>query len=183
MWLLKYHKQSSNYLFKADKVFQKSKKLRFDTCDSKQVCTDTLPPQFSKENRLLKLWDTNGDILARSWVRTLVAKSDWCASLNVVSINSRPLLSRTALANPSGPFSRKISFQPLGCWGAERGTDRLDFCLHCIHMLSCTVTFSSAIYICSLFNTNTSSKLFGYAFQIDWIYTSGYDTGFDIGGS
>lgn len=40
------------------------------------------PPQFSTEYKLEKLWATKGDILRRSWVRTLVASRDWWASLN-----------------------------------------------------------------------------------------------------
>ena len=39
------------------------------------------PPQFSTEYKLEKLWATKGDILRRSWVRTLVASRDWWASL------------------------------------------------------------------------------------------------------
>lgn len=72
------------------------------------------PPQFSRLKRLLKLWLTNGEIFFRSWVRTLVARSDWWASLKVVSISSRPWWARTALANPSGPSLSNTSRKPTG---------------------------------------------------------------------
>ncbi len=72
------------------------------------------PPQFSRLNRLLKLWLTNGEIFFRSWVRTLVARSDWWASLKVVSISNSPWWARTALANPSGPSRSSTSRKPTG---------------------------------------------------------------------
>ena len=50
----------------------------------------------------------------RSLVLTRVAKSDWCASLIVVSVMSNPGFCLTAFAYPSGPRDFKISRQPGG---------------------------------------------------------------------
>ena len=50
----------------------------------------------------------------RSRVLTRVAKSDWCASLIVVSVMSNPGFCLTAFAYPSGPRDFKISRQPGG---------------------------------------------------------------------
>lgn len=84
------------------------------TFGSTSVSDTNSPPQFSRLKRLLKLWLTKGEIFFRSWVRTLVARSDWWASLNVVSISSRPWWARTALAKPSGPSRRSTSRKPTG---------------------------------------------------------------------
>lgn len=83
--------------------------------ERKQQCrTSTTPPQFSTLKRLLKLWATKGAIRLRSWVRTRVARRDWWASLNVVSISSRPWWARTAFAKPSGPSLSSTSLKPTG---------------------------------------------------------------------
>jgi len=80
------------------------------------------PPQFSSANSGLNRRATNGAIFFMSYVRTRVASSDWCASRNVVSISSNLLWALTAAANPSGPFSRNTSFQPLASLSAEAAT-------------------------------------------------------------
>lgn len=86
----------------------------FHSCQDLHSTHRNSPPQFSRLKRLLKLWLTNGEIFFRSWVRTLVASSDWWASLKVVSISSRPWWARTALANPSGPSCSNTSRKPTG---------------------------------------------------------------------
>lgn len=92
------------------------------TAHVKTASYRNLPPQFSRLKRLLKLWLTNGEMLFRSWVRTLVASSDWWASLKVVSISSSPWWARTALANPSGPSRSSTSRKPTG--GSPNGERR-----------------------------------------------------------
>lgn len=100
------------------------------TCSSTRKFSDTnSPPQFSRLKRLLKLWLTKGEIFFRSWVRTLVARSDWWASLKVVSISSRPWWARTALANPSGPSRRSTSRKPTGGSPAGRSGCKEEKCV------------------------------------------------------
>lgn len=80
----------------------------------RRATSKVAPPQFSRAYKLLNLCATYGDIFSRSWVRIRVAKSDWWASRNVVSITIRLLFFLTAFANPSGPSEIKMSLSPLG---------------------------------------------------------------------
>ena len=56
------------------------------------------PPHISREKQLARASAVASEHLRNSLVRMRVARSDWCASRQVVSVSRRPLCSRTALA-------------------------------------------------------------------------------------
>lgn len=89
------------------------------SCKNLKATSKVAPPQFSNEYKSLNLCDTKGEIFRISRDRTLVARRDWWASLNVVSINSNPLCWRTAFAKAAGPSFFKISLKPFGGSGPE----------------------------------------------------------------
>ena len=50
--------------------------------------------------------DSYGATAVGSYVRTRVARRDWCASRNVVSVTASAVWARSTATNPSGPGSR-----------------------------------------------------------------------------
>ena len=91
-----------------------SRRLQGHSCRKRSETSNVAPPQTSREAAEERACAVKGAALTRSWVRTRVASSDWCASRMVVSVTRRPLWARTAAAHPSGPRAERTSFHPAG---------------------------------------------------------------------
>ena len=79
------------------------------------------PPHSSREKSPAPSRAVAGAMRSRSWLRTRVASSDWCASRMVVSVKRSPFCSRTQAASPSGPRASRMSRVPGG-GGEARST-------------------------------------------------------------
>ena len=82
-----------------------------------------IPPQFSSENRLVRLCATYGEIFSKSCVRTRVASSDWWASRKVVSVRRTPFRELIAFTSPLGPSRCRRSRSPGGGGPNKRNPD------------------------------------------------------------
>jgi hypothetical protein len=76
--------------------------------------SNVAPPHISRLNKFGVRWLTASATFTRSYVRTRVASSDWCASRIVVSVNISRFCFRTHSANFSAPSSVSLSFVPGG---------------------------------------------------------------------
>ncbi len=70
------------------------------------------PPQASTDSSSGVRRARYGAAATRSFVRTLVASSDWCASRKVVSVIARAVCARRPRANSSGPTSSSRCREP-----------------------------------------------------------------------
>ena len=73
------------------------------SCRNRIDVSNVAPPHISRLNRSGVRCATASATASRSYVRTRVASSDWCASRIVVSVNSSRFCLRTHSANFSGP--------------------------------------------------------------------------------
>ncbi len=79
------------------------------------------PPHSSRLKSPAPRRAVAGAMRSRSWLRTRVASSDWCASRMVVSVKRSPFRSRAQAASPSGPRASSTSRLPGG-GGEARST-------------------------------------------------------------